>query len=472
MAESLSTRDEWAAAEEHWTRTIAIRRTLGEPGDLARCLRRYGLCLWRLCRTAEYRAAHAEAFELLRDADDSAERAYVFYNKATDEQATLDERRSALDECTRIAKDFADESLIARSLMAKGFLEADAGIIDFEALEEGLERALAAEDSYLASALYTNLYETSIDVLDLDTYADRYEEGLAYCLDREQHTYSVCMRGSRVTELMRRGQNAEAIDLALTTMEETISPVNRMHLAIGLTSAAFRVGRPEAVQWLEEAWDLGIGNDQTFWLIQIATAAAQGAWLTGDRTLIDDRVHDAYRRGRSDDPWKQGELSGWLLRLGHDVDHDAVFPEPFSLEHAGEHAAAAEVWHRLGCPFEEAVALTCTDEPDALRRAQVLFSGVGSTPAAAYVRHALKRQGIRVPAPRGPRPATAAHPAGLTAREAEVLEVLREGLTNTEIAERLFLSPRTVDHHVSSILAKLGVSSRAEAAAHPTVAST
>jgi DNA-binding NarL/FixJ family response regulator len=69
-----------------------------------------------------------------------------------------------------------------------------------------------------------------------------------------------------------------------------------------------------------------------------------------------------------------------------------------------------------------------------------------------------------VPAQRGPRTTTADHPAGLTAREAEVLDLVRDGLTNADIAERLVLSPRTVDHHVSAVLRKLGVSTRAEAA--------
>jgi DNA-binding NarL/FixJ family response regulator len=98
-----------------------------------------------------------------------------------------------------------------------------------------------------------------------------------------------------------------------------------------------------------------------------------------------------------------------------------------------------------------------------MRRAVEIFAGLGAAPAAANVRHLLRQRGLAVPATRGPRASTAAHPAGLTAREAEVLEVLREGLTNSEIAQRLYLSPRTVDHHVSSILAKLGVTTRAEA---------
>ena len=65
---------------------------------------------------------------------------------------------------------------------------------------------------------------------------------------------------------------------------------------------------------------------------------------------------------------------------------------------------------------------------------------------------------------RGPRESTRANPAGLTQREAEVLALLAEGLRNAEIAERLFLTPKTVSHHLSAIYAKLGVSSRTEAA--------
>jgi DNA-binding NarL/FixJ family response regulator len=56
--------------------------------------------------------------------------------------------------------------------------------------------------------------------------------------------------------------------------------------------------------------------------------------------------------------------------------------------------------------------------------------------------------------------------AALTRREAEVLELLGHGLTNAEIGSRLFISPKTVEHHVSRILAKLGVRSRAQAVAH------
>jgi DNA-binding CsgD family transcriptional regulator len=82
-------------------------------------------------------------------------------------------------------------------------------------------------------------------------------------------------------------------------------------------------------------------------------------------------------------------------------------------------------------------------------------------PAAA--RRRMKELGMRA-IPRGPRAATRAAPAGLTAREQEVLMLLSEGLPNREISRRLVISERTVDHHVSAVLSKIGVSSRAEAA--------
>ena len=469
VAESLATRDQWAEAEPHLQRAIALRRTLGDAVDISRVLRRYGRCLWRLCRTEESQAAEEEAYQLMRDADDCEERALILYIRANTPGVPLAERKQAIDECTRIGKNLGDDALVGRALLAAAFVESDVtGEIDYASLEDALEHGKRSGDAALTACTYTNLHEAMVDQLRLDSYPGVFEEGLAYCLDHEQHTYSLCLRGSRVIELARRGHNQQAVELALATMEETISPVNRMHVMIGLTRAAHRLGRPEAGQWLDELWELARANDETFWLISTATAAVEAAWLSSDPSLVTDEVHAIHRRGLSDDPWVQGDLMCWLSRLGHPVDREHPLPPPYSLELAGEYAAAAAVWHDLGCPFEEAVALTWTGEEPSLRRALQIFTELGSTPAVARARRLLQSQGVHVPAPRGPRASTAAHPAGLTAREAEVLAALSDGLTNAEIARRLFLSSRTVDHHVSAILAKLGVRTRAEAAAAST----
>jgi DNA-binding NarL/FixJ family response regulator len=89
-----------------------------------------------------------------------------------------------------------------------------------------------------------------------------------------------------------------------------------------------------------------------------------------------------------------------------------------------------------------------------------ILHDIGARPLAKLVSRKLQANGARSVA-RGPRPRTRANPAGLTARELEVLALL--DLRNTEIAERLVVSPKTVDHHVSAILTKLAVGSRREA---------
>jgi DNA-binding CsgD family transcriptional regulator len=84
---------------------------------------------------------------------------------------------------------------------------------------------------------------------------------------------------------------------------------------------------------------------------------------------------------------------------------------------------------------------------------------LGARPEAAQGTRRLRELGVRQ-IPRGPRPATKSHPAGLTSREAEPLALVAEGRSNAEIATSLFFSPKTVEHHVSAVRAKLGVDSR------------
>ena len=120
------------------------------------------------------------------------------------------------------------------------------------------------------------------------------------------------------------------------------------------------------------------------------------------------------------------------------------------------------MWERLGCPFERARALVDADDEEALLIALDLAVGLGADPLAARLRAKLRAYGVQR-VPRGPRADTRANPAGLTARQLEVLALLCEGLTNAEIAKRLVLSVKTVDHHVSAVLDKLGVDNRHDA---------
>jgi DNA-binding CsgD family transcriptional regulator len=202
----------------------------------------------------------------------------------------------------------------------------------------------------------------------------------------------------------------------------------------------------------------------------VAVARAEAAWLEGDAAPARAVVEDALARAERTKSyaWLAGELAFWLWRLdGPDRLATAGPPdgvaEPFILQMTGAWEAAADHWRALGCTYEAAAALADSDQEPQLRAALTELERLGARPLAAAVARKLRALGVRG-LTRGPHPTTRANPANLTARELEVLGLLVEGLRNADIARRLFVSPKTVDLHVSAILAKLGVRTRGEAA--------
>jgi DNA-binding NarL/FixJ family response regulator len=150
-----------------------------------------------------------------------------------------------------------------------------------------------------------------------------------------------------------------------------------------------------------------------------------------------------------------------LRRLGVTVSVADV-AQPYRLLLDGQFEAAADAFHHLSTPYDAALALVDSGNPALARRALDVLDRLGADAVAAKVRFDLRASGAHtVPAPR--RPTTLANPAGLTTRQVEVLRLLEDGLTNAELAERLFLSVKTVDHHVSAILTKLDVTKRRDA---------
>jgi DNA-binding CsgD family transcriptional regulator/tetratricopeptide (TPR) repeat protein len=321
------------------------------------------------------------------------------------------------------------------------------------ARENQLEYRVAAGYSMLASGL-GEMYEL-----------ERSEEyAHAFLAHAEEHgvdqtyirSWLACVR-------VYRGDWDGGAAIAQSVLDQGRGAIGRITALIALGRVRARRGDPGANEVLDEALELARPGEHLQRLGHVHAARAEALWLAGDADAAIDEAAAAYELALAKrHVWFAGELAYWQWKAGATIEAPDWVAEPYRHQLSGDARVSARAWLQRGCPYEAARALAEADYEAATLEALAEFERLGARPAANLLRRELRARGVS--APRGPRATTQEDPAGLTPRERVVLELLGEGLTNAEIAGRLVISEKTVGHHVSSILGKLGVRSRYDAA--------
>jgi DNA-binding CsgD family transcriptional regulator len=331
-------------------------------------------------------------------------------------------------------------------------------------LERALDIAIAGRHEEQAGRAFTNLYTTYTSRRRFEDGDQTYLDGVVYCDEHDIVTYGTCLRGERASVLEKTGRwQAAALLTAELIGRVGASPVNRLSPLITLGKLRARRGEPGSWEFLDEALAAAEGSRDGRAIALTRMARAEAYWLQADHAAARRESGHANDVAAPCDDWDRGEIGVWLCRTGSARLPRGELAHPYLVHLEGDWRRAAGIWYGLGCPFDAAMALADSADEAALREALQAFGELGAGPAARITRQKMRRLGIRS-VPAGPRTATRAHPRGLTRREREVLEEICAGRTNAQIAKRLFISVRTVDHHVSVVLAKLEVSTRNAAA--------
>jgi DNA-binding CsgD family transcriptional regulator len=364
-----------------------------------------------------------------------------------------------------LAREFGDYAVQSLALCNIGAALLNAGDHSgFGFIEQCL--ALAIEhriEDYVALA-HRNIVFYAVLLHDF-TRAERvYREGIAYCEQRGIFSHGAYISAYYTPYELDRGNWADAARLAgeLLQSSEVNGVQQRISVLTTLAVVRLRRGDPESLGPLDETLTLALPTGEINRIGRVTSARAERAWLNDelDQVAREATLGLEYVGGHTA-PWIKGQLLFWLSRAQVIDPILTDVAEPYRLMVSGRWQDAATAWEKIGMPYEQALALA--DGPEkALREALVICERLEAGPLAAIVRRRLRERGVRG-VPRGSRASTLRHPYGLTQREAKVLDLLSNGLRNSAIAKQLFLSTKTVDHHVSAILAKLEVPTRAEA---------
>ena len=469
LATELGVVDHWAEAELLHGRALTLWRAVGDPLGEGESLRMRSRAFYRLARGAESEAAIEQALAVLEPLGPTPELARTIATLAGTAMVT-GQNQDALAAVARgipLTEQFGLQDVLADLLNTEAGARMGTDEEWAPTMQRALDVAVAAGCDEQAGRAYTNFYSGLVGEGRVAEGERLYLDGMKFCEDHEVHAFGNCLAATRVGALELTGRWAEGAALGWDWLAANIVSTNNwMHFALGLGAIGLRRGDEGTDDVIDRGLAAAEGTGEPQWQVPFRLLVAERHWIAGRSAEARAAVATALEVAATvPTEWDlAGRCRVWARRLGVPTTEAIVGLDLWESEYYGDIAGAVQRWDAVGAPYEAALALAFSprtqDQVEALRRLEAL----GAVPVAAVVRRSLREAGVRS-LPGVVRASTREHPAGLTAREQEVLEQLGRGCTNEEIAARLVISTKTAGHHVSAVLAKLGVPGRREAVA-------
>jgi ATP/maltotriose-dependent transcriptional regulator MalT len=325
--------------------------------------------------------------------------------------------------------------------------------------------SIALEHSFEehAARAQSNIIYKLIQFRDYDAAQKILKEGIAYCEERDLNSSRNYKYYLKARIHFETGDWKKAENIIQGIMNNPSQPkVTLLGAMTILAKIKTRRGDPDSITILKDARSMAFLTMEHQQVVPIVIACLEYEWLNATTILSDSELEYCLTLvGKVNSIQLNSELAFWIKKARNKQLSLEYIYEPYQDILTVKYLNAARFWESLNCPFEQAISLMDRTEEDS-RKALTIFSQVGALAFVQKVQESMRSAGIKK-VPRGVRASTRNNPAKLTNRELEVLSLLYKGAQTKEIASTLYISPKTVDHHITSLFAKLEVTSRTKA---------
>jgi DNA-binding CsgD family transcriptional regulator len=450
------------------TKALEIRKEKNDSENVGNGLRFLSRLWWFDGNRKKAEAFASEAIEVLSDQQSSRAKAMAFSN-----MSQLKMLADQPDECIAwgekaiaMAKELNDEEILSHALNNVGDVymripfSKQKGI---GLLQQSLDIALRNSYHEHAARAYTNLGSSAIVMKDYTLAKEVLEKGIQYCEERDLDSWTAYMQAEKARLYLKTGHWKEAYTLAENLRrDEDLVPIVKTGILAVIGTIKARNGDPDVLPLLLESKKIALETMELQRIIPAFVALLEYEWITSrlyiEKEDLDAAISMVKEMGNI---YENNEFAFWLLKAREDHLQLKEKFAGYEINNISTALKAAVLWGQLHCPYEQALALFEGKEEDKKNAASIMQK-LGAAAVYEKLKFNMRNSGIKS-IPRGIRKSTMSNPANLTERELDVLQLLKDGLQNKEIADRLFISPKTVDHHVSSIFFKLEVNSRAKA---------